>query len=354
MVLKLFVTAAAIAAEVFPAASIFAQSAQGDRVVDGARRVNGRLVAEKAQIFLASLTPAQRAEAVVPYSFSAASHWSNLPEQDMWRSRPGLSTQTLTSQQWQALNAVLASATGSGKNEGFDEIQQILNADDYISQSARRRAGYGRGQYHIAFLAHPTATGRWQLQFGGHHLALNHTYLDAELVGATPAFRGAEPLRFKLGDVENQPMVRKHEALVNLIASLDNSQFSSARFRHSPGHLVAGPGKDWEFPEKPHGIAASDLSADQRKLLRTAIELYVRDTDEASATKIMAIYDRELDRTYFSFAGSGALSRTDDYVRIDGPSVWIELVMDEPWSFLEPHPHSVWRDKRTDYGGTKG
>jgi hypothetical protein len=169
----------------------------------------GRAVVERGKAFLASLSAAQRAAAVIPYSFAAASHWSNLPEQDMWRRRSGLSTRALSQEQWQALNAVLKAATGSGKNEGYDEIRQILNADDFISQSGRRPTCYGRGQYRIALLGEPNVSGRWQLQFGGHHIALNNTYIDGELAGATPAFRGPEPRHFKLNGETNQPMVQK-------------------------------------------------------------------------------------------------------------------------------------------------
>jgi hypothetical protein len=93
---------------------------------------------------------------------------------------------------------------------------------------------------------------------------------------------------------------------------------------------------------------------EQRNLLRSAIASYVCDADDTSAATIMEIYDQELDQTYLSFDGSAALATTDDYVRIDGPSVWFEMIMDGPWSFDEAHPHSVWRDKRSDYGGTRG
>lgn len=354
MILKSILFAAAFAVAAFPAAASFTESQQADdRVVRRVASQNGRAVVERAKAFLASLSAAQRAEAVVPYSFAAASHWSNLPEQDMWRGRSGLSTKTLSQEQWEALNAVLEAATGSGRNEGYDEIRQILNADDFISQNGRRRTGYGRGQYHIAFLGEPEVVGKWQLQFGGHHIALNNTYIDGELAGATPAFRGAEPQRFNLEGEENQPMVQKHQVFNDLIASLDRRQAALARFRRSPGDLVAGPGQDWKFPAKPSGIVAKVLSPEQRKLLRSAIALYVRDAEDTSAAKIQETYDRELDQTYLSFGGSAELAATGDYVRIDGPSVWIELIMDGPWSFSDPHPHSVWRDKRTDYGGTK-
>lgn len=43
----------------------------------------------------------------------------------------------------------------------------------------------------------------------------------------------------------------------------------------------------------------------------------------------------------------------NDYVRIDGPSLWIEFSLQSNKSTGEDgnHPHSVWRDKTFDYGG---
>ncbi|SON57739.1 hypothetical protein HDIA_4198 [Hartmannibacter diazotrophicus] len=353
MMTRLFLAATLICAAL-PAATALAQGALDDRSRRAAVQANGRQVVEAAQVFFLSLTPSQREAVLNPYSFSSATHWSNLPEKDMAHARAGLSTGTLTPAQWQAFNGLLAAATGSGKNEGFDEIQQIMNADDFIRQSARRSAGYGRDQYRIAFLGVPSVAGRWQLQFGGHHLALNHTYAEGVLTGATPSFRGAEPTSFEFAGFLNQPMMRKLRAMSALISSLDRSQASSARFTRSPGHLVAGPGRDWHYPVKPYGIQATDLTVEQRQMLRSIIESYVRDTDDANAARLTAIYDGELDQTFVSFFGDATLDRDGDYFRIDGPSVWIELMMDGPWSFLKPHPHSVWRDKNTDYGGVRG
>jgi len=55
--------------------------------------------------------------------------------------------------------------------------------------------------------------------------------------------------------------------------------------------------------------------------------------------------------TSFGYSGSTSVSRPGDYVRIDGPSVWIEFSMHSGIVFSHPHPHAVWRDKKTDYGG---
>jgi len=41
-----------------------------------------------------------------------------------------------------------------------------------------------------------------------------------------------------------------------------------------------------------------------------------------------------------------------DYILIDGPSVWIEWSIQAGATIKTGvHPHSVWRDKVSDYGG---
>lgn len=51
------------------------------------------------------------------------------------------------------------------------------------------------------------------------------------------------------------------------------------------------------------------------------------------------------------FAGTRTVDAENDYVRIDGPSVWIEFSLQPGRSIPGIHPHSVWRDKTADYGG---
>lgn len=59
------------------------------------------------------------------------------------------------------------------------------------------------------------------------------------------------------------------------------------------------------------------------------------DTDDATAASILATYTSELANTYISYgsntsgtAGSAStfFTTNTDYVRIDGPHVWIEFV----------------------------
>lgn len=97
----------------------------------------------------------------------------------------------------------------------------------------------------------------------------------------------------------------------------------------------------------------SSLSKEQVSLLKEAIYTYVGDIHETEASKYMEKYANEFDSTVIGFSGTTALNSEDDYVRVHGPSLWIEFSMQSNKSTDKPgnHPHSVWRDRQTDYGG---
>ncbi|MFK4073728.1 DUF3500 domain-containing protein [Ectopseudomonas khazarica] len=321
-------------------------------------RESGRTVLQKANAFMETLSDTQRDALVQRYTFANAARWHTYPQRDLSRreARLGLSLGELSQRQLQALNALLTVATGSSRNDGYDEIQQHLAADDWLRQNGGRD-GYGREHFYVAFLETPTESDTWQLQFGGHHLALSNTYRGGVLVGATPSFRAIEPQApIQHNGLVLAPQIDEWKAFIEVLASLDSAQASAAKLSRSQDELLLGPetgNKDWNFPARPQGVAASALSAKQRALLLKAISLYVNDVSDADAALILGRYERELDTTHLSFSGSASLTRAGDYVRIDGPSVWIELAIERPYSTNQLHTHSVWRDKSTDYGGTR-
>ncbi|MBB4481260.1 DUF3500 domain-containing protein [Rhizobium etli] len=308
-----------------------------------------RTVLDRANGFIATLSDNQRSALLQPYTFANASRWHTYPQWYLGRrGRIGLRLETLSKTQWSALNALLAAATGSGKNEGYDEIQQHLKADDHLRQMGKGD-GYGRGDFYVAFLGTPSETGLWQLQFGGHHLALTNTYRDGTLIGATPSFRGIEPaFPFEYNNITYAPQRHEMDAFRALLASLDEGQLAQAKLSRSFADVIMRPGKDWSFPKRAEGIPASSLNSQQRALLCAVIAIYVSDIDDAIAELIMARYERELEATHISYSGSTSLSRERDYVRIDGPSVWIEFVMDAPYNFSAAA--SAWRLARQEYG----
>lgn len=311
--------------------------------------------AAAATTFAATLSSSQKASLMQSYSLANAKRWSNLP-QGLLRgdqARIGLQLSSLSDSQWTALGSLLKSVTGTGANEGWSEIQQLWNADDYLSEHGGGDS-YGRGNYFVAFLGTPADSGTWELQFGGHHVALANTYTDGKLAGATPSFRGVEPFTtFTLNGVTNTPLQQERAAFSAMLKGLTSSQLAAAKLDAVYSDLVLGPGKDWAFPTASEGVQVSTLSAAQRKLVVTAMATYVNDIDDTDAATILASYTDELDDTRIAWSGSTDLTGVNDYARIDGPHVWIEFSMQRGIVLSGNHPHSVWRDRATDYGGTK-
>lgn len=251
------------------------------------------------------------------------------------------------------IKAILREASGSRPNDGIDELEQILNADDYLLAQTKE-AGFSSGNFHFAFLGSPATKGIWQIYYGGHHTALTNTYRDGQLVGASPLFRGVEPfVKFSQNGRENAPMLNERAAFAKMLTSLTPAQASKARLNKTYTDVIVGPQRDDDFPTIREGVKGATLTVAQKSLVLAAMETYVSDINAADAVSIMARYRRELDDTYIAFAGTVGMNAENDYVRIDGPSVWIEYSMQPGRSIPGVHPHSVWRDRRADYGGTK-
>ncbi|WP_229713033.1 DUF3500 domain-containing protein [Streptomyces fuscichromogenes] len=356
-------------------------------------------VVSAANAFLNTLTSDEQSATLLDFTQANATAWSNLPCGSSCR--VGVEFSSLTTDQIAAAEAVLKEALGTGKDTGYQHVLQTLAADDVLasaqatssagaptdapsdaptdSASADPSAsstdtavptdaptgappsggtggggggGYGSSQYFMAFLGTPSATGTWQLHFGGHHLAVNITYKDGKVVGASPYFTGVEPSSWTASDGTTvAPLNRFRDGMLKLTASLSTAELAKAKLSESFSDVLLGPNKDGDFPETKEGIKVSELSAKQKKLVLAAMRPWVADADDATAEKLMKTYAKELDQTYVSYSGGTGLDTQGDYVRIDGPSVWIEFVCQDGVVFRDQvHYHTVYRDHTRDYG----
>jgi hypothetical protein len=305
-----------------------------------------------ADAFKATLNSTQLSALQLAYSKANAVKWSNLPQALTQTKRVGLQTSSLSATQWAALKALLKAAMGSGENEGYEEMNAILAADDYLLANGGGST-YGSGNYFIAFLGTPSKTDLWELQFGGHHFAFANTYRNGILIGATPAFRSSEPSgTFTQAGVTYQPMLQEKAAFAAVLAALSTSELAAAKSTSSFSDLILGPGKDDQFPTTKLGLKVGTLTQAKKDLVVAALNTYVADIDEVNATAILAKYKTEIDDTYLLYSGSGTMATKNDYIRIDGPSVWLEYSTQGGIVIkAENHPHSVWRDRSGDYGG---
>lgn len=304
-----------------------------------------------ADALKASLTDGQVTLLQLDYSKKDAARWSNFPASFRGARRAGLNFGSMTPAQIGLTKALIKAAAGTRTDEGWDELQQLLNADDYL---AAKGGGpdYGTANYYVALLGKPATKGTFEIQFGGHHMAFANTYKDGVLAGATPSFRGVEPFgAFTWEGKANQPLNGEQAALSAVLTGLSSDELATAKLSATYSDLLAGPQRDGALPSTPSGIRCGNLTPAQKKLVLAAIKTYVDDVDEASAATFMKKYTAELNDTYVAYSGTTSLTARNDYVRIDGPSVWIEYSSQHGVILPGTHPHSVWRDRNSDYGG---
>lgn len=305
-----------------------------------------------AEAFKATLTSTQLATLQLTYSKASAQRWSNLPE-GLYRNRVGISLGSLSAAQLTAFQSMMSAVLAlNTPNEGYDELEGNLVADDYLAANGGGST-YGRGNYYLAFLGTPSTTGLWELQFGGHHYTFANTYNGGKVTGVTPAFRAVEPTAAVTANNRTyQPMEQERQAFATLLTGLISTEQTAARISSSFSDVLLGPGKDGQFPTTKQGLKVGDLSAAKKELALNIIKLYVNDLDAETAAVYLTKYTAELDNTYLGYSGTTTVTAQNDYIRLDGPSVWIEFSYQGGIVIRgTPHPHSVWRDRTGDYGG---
>jgi Protein of unknown function (DUF3500) len=307
-------------------------------------------IVKLAEAFKATLSASQITSLQdATYNKAHAQKWSNFPIMG-YKDRVGLQTNTLSATQWTAFNALLKAATGTGTNEGNEEYLGIMAADDYLHTYSGEN--FGSGFYYIAYIGMPSTTALWCLQIGGHHGTIIHTYNGGKMTGGTPSFRSTEPYpTWTVGSITYQPVVQETTAFANFLKGLSATELSSAKRASAQNDIIVGPQKDANFPTTKTGIKGSSLSSSQKDLMLAAIKTYVDDLDDKAAAAVLIKYKAEIDETFVSYYGGTTMAAKGDYILIDGPSVWIEWSMQAGATIkTSVHPHSVWRDRKSDYG----
>ena len=313
-------------------------------------RVESDLIpTDTAQALLDSLSDAQRETAILKIDDTARTKWSNLPAGNV--RRPGLRLGDLTDSQWALLFRFLSSALSA---EGYRATEETLAAEAALAAAPQaERFQWSPDNYWLAFFGTPSATKEWGFHFGGHHLALNVALKRGRIAGISPTFVGTDPSNFILEGVRFEPVARMHQAGMAVLNSLDKAQKKDAipsGLSRIPRRLATGPGKDGVIPDK-EGSHVKDWTAPQRELLLAAMEEWVNLQPKENALARMGRLAKELDETYFLWMGP-ADGSDDNYFRIQGPSVVIELL----WRGTvgvenKGHYHTIYRDPTNEYGG---
>jgi hypothetical protein len=129
---------------------------------------------------------------------------------------------------------------------------------------------------------------------------------------------------------------------------LDAAQRKQAVLGFQMRDLVLGPGRDGQTLQ-PEGIRGSSLTAAQQELLLDLASEWTGLLYEDAAKAKLAELKKNVGETWFAWSGpteKGAAA----YVRIQGPTVFIEYAPQRMGGDPTQHLHTMYRDPANDYG----
>ncbi|HEX4340694.1 MAG TPA: DUF3500 domain-containing protein [Polyangiaceae bacterium] len=328
---------------------------------DGSAATGTAAVVSAVGTFLGALTSDQKSAVSLDKTKANAIQWSNFPAGVVHRNGVKLADMSTTAQA-----AAVALAGVAAGSTGAKMLSEVRAADDAFKSSSGDGSLFGDGQYYFSVHGPASTRSPWMLQIAGHHLAYNFVF-SGKCTSATPLFDGAQPAKWTdASGTAHDPLAAQRDALGALFtstASLDGAELAGtfSDMINGPSSLMGGTsgGNDSKYPSfltyptTGRGANVAAFSADQKGLVKTAIEAWVKNVADPVSAALLALYESDdaLSQTYVGYSGAPDLSTTSSYARIDGPRVWIEFTVQEGTTDnMQGHYHTIWRDKVADYG----
>jgi hypothetical protein len=299
-------------------------------------------MAEAANNFLAALTDEQRARAVFAFDSDERKNWHFIP-----RSRLGLPIKEMTHEQRLLAHSLLVTGLSS---QGYQKATSVMSLEAILAILEKDRKGGPVRDPELYFFSVFGTPGKsvWGWRVEGHHLAFNFTCPGEGVAPAlTPSFLGTNPGLVKEGPRKGTRVLGREEDLGRELAkSLSAEQRKKAVvMTEAPKEILNDPKR--VDPTKPEGIAASELTDAQKKILDRLMMEYIGrhrpELQEGERKRAATGGDSAL---FFTWAG-GMEPGQPHYYRVQGKTFVVEYdnVQNEA-----NHPHSVWRDFGRDFG----
>ncbi|MGB0664996.1 MAG: DUF3500 domain-containing protein [Pontibacterium sp.] len=302
---------------------------------------SSQAIVNEAQAFLATLSNDQRAAAVFAFNDNQQrANWSNFPHPVV--SRAGIMIADMTEAQNNALHRLLKSVMSES---GYQNILYQLAADE-ASDEGDTHPLFGEEYYFISFLGEPSTQQPWMLQFGGHHLAINATFVGSD-VSFSPMMTGGEPLHIQFNNKAVFITEQELKAATRLLKSLSSEQQAVAIRSSRTTDLISGPGQFGVTPV-PEGIKGSELTAEQQGHLKALVASRVGMIYAEAADKTLDTLYQEINETYFGWWGPQT-PMGEAYYRITGPNILMEYSPEESDQPAD-HAHNMYRNPKNDYG----
>jgi hypothetical protein len=223
-------------------------------------------------------------------------------------------------------------------------LYQIEGADE--SKRAATREKRDPEKYYVSIFGAPTNQGYWGWRVEGHHLALNFTLKDGQLIRSSPAFMGTNPGEIRDGALKGLRVLGKEEELGReLVKSLDEAQIKKAIVADAAPKEMLTAAERKVNPLKPSGLQESEMNKAQKALLHRIILEYTERLRPELAAETLAEIEKS-GGIHFGWAG-GKERGEPHYYRVQGKSFLIEY--DNTQNDAN-HVHSVFRSFDGDFG----
>ncbi|MCA9216199.1 MAG: DUF3500 domain-containing protein [Planctomycetales bacterium] len=300
----------------------------------------GEAMTEAATRFLQSLSDEQQAKATFEFNDELRKGWHFIPME-----RKGLSLKEMKPNQQQLGMALVQSGLS---HVGFSKALNVMALEQILHEMENNSPTRDPAKYHFFIFGKPSTKEAWGWRIEGHHLSLSYTVVDGQNVVSTPAFFGANPAHVKEGPFKGLRVLAAEEDLGRqLVRQLSAEQKEKAIIsKDAPDDVINGPGRE-ASPLEPAGIAAKDMTEQQKKLLMRLIRTYVNKSRQPLAkVDLKKIDDAGHDNIHFAWAGK--LKKGErHYYRIQGPTFIMEYDNTQNGA---NHIHAVWRDFKGDFG----
>lgn len=337
-------------------------------------RTVARALEEEARSLLALLDEGQKEAVFFPLDDTATrTDWGYFP-----RRFHGLSLAALDHWQQKHVHRLLAAALSLHTYATVTSIIALDNVLDLLE-------GYSRpevrdpARYYLSIFGTP-GDKAWAFQFEGHHVSVNFSIVNGEVVSATPFFLGSNPAELHHNGRRAWRLLSEEEdAARELLTLFDRDQLQRVVISDVappdfvlmnaptvpqtmlPGEIRGVPSTNEAFdrmtPEQkerlrftldaPAGFAAASMNRAQQERLAALLAVYLERLPGELAVLERARIGTRLGEIHFAWAGSTAASGPH-YYRVQGPGLLVEF---DNTQDNANHRHACWRNPANDFGG---
>lgn len=299
-------------------------------------------LAAAAQQFLSTLDQEQKDQATFSLEDDERFNWNFVP-----RERKGLPLKDMNEKQRKAAHDLMQASLSQ---QGYQKATNVMELENVLRDIENRGTNDTyRDPLNYAFtiFGTPQKEEAWGWRLEGHHLSINFSTIDNEIVSATPTFFGSNPAKVPSGPKKGWRVLQPEEDLAReLVRSLNPKQLQIAQIAEEAyPEIVTGTERQAQIGN-PEGIAFPDMTAEQQKKLMQLLQVYYDVYKPELAKKEMQQIKESQDQIYFAWAGE--LDPGDGhYYRIHGPEFVIEY---DNTQNNANHIHTVIRDLKNDFG----